>query len=99
LKYRRILFDDVDADPASKRNDKVQGGLILNIVTEKGAQIFELLSSKKQALLVGRNIYPLRNGHFDVINGHGRLYCHHDRLPREYFHENLRRPASMKNCR
>ena len=39
----------------TKAEHQVEGGLLLNVVVVKGATIFELLASKDQTLLIGRN--------------------------------------------
>ena len=46
---------DEDLHTATETEDKVQGGLLLDVVVRKGAAILKLLASEDQALLVGRD--------------------------------------------
>ena len=40
---------------ATETEDKVQSGLLLDVIVRKGAAILKLLPSEDQALLVGRD--------------------------------------------
>ncbi len=46
---------DKDLHASTQTEDQVEGGLLLDIVVSQGAAILELLASKNQALLVGRD--------------------------------------------
>ena len=44
-----------DLHTTAETQDEMQSGFLLNVVIRKGSAIFQLLSSKDQPLLVGRN--------------------------------------------
>ena len=52
----------------------MEGRLLLDVVIGQGAAILELLSSKDQALLIGRNALLVLNLGLDVVDGVRRLY-------------------------
>ena len=54
---------DEDLHTTTETEDKVKGALLLNVVDGERAPILELLTSKNQTLLVGRNTVM-----FDVIS-------------------------------
>ena len=57
LKRDRLAREGLDEDlhAATETEDKVQSGLLLDVVVRKGAAILKLLASEDQALLVGRD--------------------------------------------
>ena len=50
---RQGLHKDLHA--TTQAEDQMEGGLLLDVVVSQGATIFQLLASKDQALLVGRD--------------------------------------------
>jgi hypothetical protein len=50
-----------DLHTATKTENKVKGGLLLDVVVGKGPAVLELLSSEDQALLVRRNTLLVLN--------------------------------------
>ena len=46
---------DKDLHAATKTEDEVEGGLLLNVVVRQSAAVFKLLAREDQALLVGRD--------------------------------------------
>jgi hypothetical protein len=97
----RVLLDDVDGNriAASKGKDKVQGRFILNVVVDKGVGVFELLSSKNQALLAGRKTQSSKDDYLHVIDSRGRLYYYCDGFPCEQLDEDLHGLSSGKSYR
>ena len=52
---KRWLDLDATDTTATKSEDQVEGGLLLNVVVRKSAAILELLAGEDQTLLIGRN--------------------------------------------
>ena len=75
----------------------MESGLFLDVVVRKSAAIFELLSSKDQALLVRRNAFLILNLVLDVVNGVGRLNLKCNRLACESLHEDLHTTTETKD--
>ncbi len=46
---------DEDLNTATKREDEVKGGLLLNVIVGQGAAILELLAREDKALLIRRD--------------------------------------------
>jgi hypothetical protein len=63
--------------------------LLLDVVIREGASVFELLTRKDEALLVGRDALLVLDLRLDIVNGVGRLDLKSDRLAREGLDENL----------
>lgn len=51
----------------------MEGRLLLDVVIGQGAAIFQLLSSKDQTLLVGRDTLLVLDLGFDIVDGVARL--------------------------
>jgi len=51
----------------------MKGAFLLDVIVLKGTTVFQLLTSKDQALLIGRNTFLVLNLGLDVINRIGRL--------------------------
>ena len=57
---RRLDLDDTDAT-ATKTEDEMEGGLLLDVVVRESAAILKLLASEDQTLLIGRNAFLILN--------------------------------------
>merc|ERR1712189_79475 len=60
---------DKDLHAAPQTQDKMEGGLLLDIVVGEGAAIFQLLASKDQPLLVRGNAFLVLDLGLDILNG------------------------------
>ncbi|KAG6556714.1 hypothetical protein Mapa_001657 [Marchantia paleacea] len=69
---REGLHEDLHTSPETKH--QVKSRLLLDVVVCKSSAVLELLTSKDQPLLVGRNALLVLNFGFDVINGIGAFY-------------------------
>jgi len=58
-----------DLHATTETENKVQCGLLLNVIISEGAAILKLLSSKNEPLLVRWNTLLILNFSFDIING------------------------------
>jgi len=61
-------------DTTAEAEDKVERGLLLDIVVRQGATILQLLPGKNQALLVWWDAFLVLNLGLDIVNGVGRLH-------------------------
>ncbi|KFP74356.1 hypothetical protein N311_02483, partial [Apaloderma vittatum] len=84
---RQGLHKDLHATPEAQ--DKVQGGLLLDVVVREGAPIFQLLASKDQPLLVRGNAFLVLDLGLDILNGVTRLHLKGDGLARQGLHKDL----------
>jgi len=75
----------------TETEDKVEGGLLLDVVVGKGAAVLELLSGEDETLLVRWDSLLVLDLGLDIVDGVGRLHLKGDSLPREGFHEYLHR--------
>ena len=73
----------------TKAQDKVQGGLLLDVVVRKGAAVLELLAGEDQALLVRGDTFLVLNLGLDVFDGVRGLDIEGDGLTREGLDEDL----------
>ena len=71
---------DEDLHTATKAEDKVEGGLLLDVVIGKSTSIFKLLAGEDQTLLVRRNAFLVLDLALDVVDGIRRLHLKGDRL-------------------
>ena len=85
---------DEDLHTTAQTKHKVKSRLLLDVVVRKGATVFELLSSKDQSLLVGRNPLLVLDLALHVVNSIGRFDFERDGLSGEGFDEDLH-PASQ----
>jgi hypothetical protein len=69
--------------------DQVKGGLLLDIVVCEGTFILQLLASKNQALLIGRDSFLVLDLLLDTVDGIGGLYLQRDGLPSERLDKDL----------
>uniref|UniRef100_A0A453CNI3 Uncharacterized protein n=1 Tax=Aegilops tauschii subsp. strangulata TaxID=200361 RepID=A0A453CNI3_AEGTS len=64
---RQGLHEDLHA--TTETQDKMKGGLLLDVVIRKGAAILQLLASKDKALLVRGNALLVLDLGLDVVDG------------------------------
>jgi len=81
------LNEDLHATTESE--DQVEGGLLLDVVVGKCASVFELLSSKDQALLVRWDAFLVLDLGLDIFNGVGLFDVEGNGLASEGLNENL----------
>ena len=67
-------------DTTTETEDKVKGGLLLDVVVREGAAVLELLTSKDETLLVGGDTLLVLDLGLDVVDGVGRLHLKGDGL-------------------
>merc|ERR1719325_278806 len=72
---------DEDLHTSSQPQDKMEGGLLLDVVVRKSSSIFQLLSSKDQPLLVWGDALLVLDLGLDILNGVRRLHLQGDGLP------------------
>jgi hypothetical protein len=85
-----------DVRKYGSRRTKVKGTLLLNVVVGESAAVFELLASKDQALLVGRDALLVLDLGLDVINGIRGLDLEGDGLSRQGLDEDLHTTTETK---
>ncbi|KAG8122575.1 hypothetical protein E2320_018060, partial [Naja naja] len=78
-----------DLHPTPQTQDKMESGLLLDVVVGEGAAIFQLLASKDQPLLVWRNAFLVLDLGLHILNGVTGLHLQGDGLPSQGFHEDL----------
>ncbi|MED6202982.1 hypothetical protein PIB30_118778 [Stylosanthes scabra] len=66
----------------TEAEDKVEGGLLLDVVVGEGAAVLELLSGEDETLLVRGDAFLVLDLGLDVVDGVGRLHLEGDGLPR-----------------
>uniref|UniRef100_A0A453NBR0 Uncharacterized protein n=1 Tax=Aegilops tauschii subsp. strangulata TaxID=200361 RepID=A0A453NBR0_AEGTS len=81
------LDEDLHASP--KAEDKVKGGLLLDVVVSKGPAILELLASEDEALLVRRDALLVLDLGLHVVDGVGGFHLKCDGLAGEGLDEDL----------
>ena len=72
---------DKDLHPATQAQHQVQRGLLLDVVVGQGAAILQLLASKDQSLLVGRDALLVLDLGLHVVDGVVGLHFQCDGLP------------------
>ncbi|KFP37999.1 hypothetical protein N324_07152, partial [Chlamydotis macqueenii] len=60
------LHKDLHATPQAQH--KMEGGFLLDVVVRQGASIFQLLASKDQPLLIGRNAFLVLDLGLHILN-------------------------------
>jgi len=88
---------DKDLHSSTQTKDKVKGRFLLNVVVGQCTTVFELLSSKDEALLVRRNSFLVLNFGLNIVDGIGRLDLKGDGFTREGLDKNLHTTAEAKN--
>jgi hypothetical protein len=89
------LHEDLHATTESE--DQVEGGLLLDVVVRKSATILELLASKDESLLIGRNTFLVLDLSLDVFDGVRRLNIESDGLAGESLNEDLHATAKSQD--
>jgi len=72
VKSDRFTGQRLDEDlhgTTSESQDKVEGGLFLDVVVRKRARVFQLLPSEDESLLFRRNAFFVLNLGFDICDG------------------------------
>ena len=67
----------------------MEGGLLLDVVIRKSAAVLELLASKDESLLIGRDALLVLDLSLDVVDGVRRLDLKSDSFTRKGLNENL----------
>ena len=75
------LHEDLHA--STETEDKVEGGLLLDIVIREGPAILELLAGEDEALLIRRDALLILDLALDVVNGVAGLDLESDGLASE----------------
>jgi len=73
----------------TKSKNKVEGGLLLNVIVREGSAVFKLFTSEDQSLLVRRDALFVLNFSLHILNSIRGLDLKGDGLTREGFDENL----------
>ncbi|KAM0883050.1 hypothetical protein ACQ4PT_031880 [Festuca glaucescens] len=81
------LDEDLHATPETE--DKVEGGLLLDVVVSKGPAVLQLLASKDEALLVRRDALLVLDLRLDVVDGVRGLHLKGDGLAGQSLDEDL----------
>ena len=69
----------------------MKSGLLLDVVVGQGPSIFQLLSSKDQTLLIGRDPFLVLDLGLHVLDGVGGFNLKGDGLTSQCLHEDLHR--------
>ncbi|KFV69466.1 hypothetical protein N307_07332, partial [Dryobates pubescens] len=81
------LHKDLHATPETQ--DKVESGLLLDVVVREGATIFQLLASKDQPLLIWGNAFLVLDLGLHILNGVTGLHLQGDGLASQGLHKDL----------
>jgi hypothetical protein len=73
----------------TEAEDKMKGGLLLNVVIRESAAVLKLLAGENQALLVGGDTLLVLNLGLDVVDSVGRLNLEGDGLAGQGLDEDL----------
>ena len=74
---------------SSQAEDKMQRTFLLDVVVAEGASVLELLSSKDEALLIGRNALFVLNFLFDIVNAVTGFHIQSYGFSRQCLYEDL----------
>ena len=88
---------DKDLHASTETKDEVECGLLLNVIIGQSTPILELLPSKDQTLLVGRDALLVLNLCLDIIDGVRGLDLECDGLAREGLDEDLHASTETKD--
>merc|ERR1711998_413739 len=80
---------DEDLHTTAETEDEMESGLLLDVVIGKSAAVLELLSSKDESLLIGRDALLVLNLGLDIIDGVGWLDLEGDGLSGKSLGEDL----------
>ena len=78
-----------DLHATSESENKMECGLLLDVVVGEGSAVFELLTSEDESLLVGRNTFLILDLGLDIFNGVCWLNIECDCLSCKCLDENL----------
>ncbi|KFP25163.1 hypothetical protein N325_02450, partial [Colius striatus] len=81
------LHKDLHSTPQAQ--DKMEGGLFLDVVVRQGASVFQLFASEDQPLLVGGNALFVLDLGFDILDGITGLDFQSDGLASQGLHKDL----------
>ncbi len=85
------LDEDLHTSTTTEAEDKVKGGLLLDVVVSKGAAILELLTSENETLLVRGNALLVLDLLLHGLDGVGRVDIKGDGLAGESLDKDLHR--------
>jgi len=80
---------DEDLHASTKTEDEMKRRLLLNVVIREGAAILQLLASKDQPLLIGRDPFLVLNLGLNVLDAIGRFHFQGDGFASQGFDEDL----------
>jgi hypothetical protein len=80
---------DEDLHTSSKSEDKMEGGLFLDVVVGEGSAVLELLTSEDESLLIGWDTFFVLDLSLNILNGISWLDIQGDGLSSKGFDENL----------
>jgi len=80
---------DEDLHTSSQSQDKMEGGLLLNVVIWQSSAILKLLSSKDQSLLIWRDTFLVLDLCLNILYGVTGLNLQSDGLACKSLHEDL----------
>ncbi len=84
---RQGLHEDLHT--TTKTQHKMEGGLLLGVVVQKGAAVFQLLAGKDQTLLIRWDALLVLDLRLDVVDGVARLDIEGDNLARQGLRKHL----------
>merc|ERR1712142_980477 len=88
---------DKNLHATSQTQNQMKSGFLLDVVVGQSATVFQLLASKDQTLLVGRDAFFVLDLCFDIFNGVAGLNFKGDGFPSESFDKNLHATSQTKN--
>merc|ERR1711988_813192 len=88
---------DEDLHTSSESENKMKGGLLLDVVVGKSSSILKLLSSEDESLLVGWDTLLILDLGLDVLNGVCWLDIEGDGLSSEGLDEDLHTSSKSEN--
>merc|ERR1719187_580928 len=88
---------DKDLHATSQAEDKMESGLLLDVVVREGPSILKLLASEDETLLIRRNAFLVLNLGLDVLDGVTGLNLQSDGLASEGLDKNLHATSQAKH--
>jgi len=88
---------DKDLHATSQAEDKMESGLLLDVVVREGPSILKLLASEDQPLLIGRDTFFVLDLGLDVFDGITWLHFKSDGFACEGFDEDLHASSQSEN--
>jgi hypothetical protein len=93
----RPIQSQQDLVTTTEAENKVERGLLLNVVIGKRASIFQLLSGENQTLLIRRDAFLVLDLGLDVVDSVRRLYIEGDGLSRQSLDKDLHATAETEH--